>query len=203
MRRIVMFNHISADGYFADAAGLLNWVVSDPELDAEGAAASAGTGTLLFGRRTYDMFESFWPHAVAGNADARSARDPHSGGALTPAQRAMGIWLDLATKIVFSRTRPEVTWKNSVLRRELDPREIDAMKREPGGSIMIFGSGSIVSQLTEHNLIDEYQLVVNPVFLGSGRSLIDSVSKRTGLELVGARPYKSGCVKLTYTPSGA
>lgn len=202
MRRIVTFNHVTADGYFAGTDGSLGWVVQEPELDTGIAAGITGDGTLLFGRRTYDMFESFWPHAVADKPDARSARDPHSGRApLSPAQRAMGTWINKATKIVFSRTRSDVTWNNSTLRRELDPREIERLKSEPGADIMIFGSSSIVSRLTEHGLIDEYQFVVSPVFLGSGRSLIDGVSTSRRLELVDAKPYPTGCVKLTYTPT--
>ncbi|HET7564817.1 MAG TPA: hypothetical protein VFJ96_07470 [Gemmatimonadaceae bacterium] len=102
MRRIVTFNHVTADGYVAGPDGNLGWVVQEPELDAGIAAGITGDGTLLFGRRTYDMFESFWPHAVADEPGAASARDPHNGRSLSPAQRAMGVWINNATKIVFS-----------------------------------------------------------------------------------------------------
>ena len=72
------------------------------------------------------------------------------------------------------------------------------MKKQPGKDMMIFGSGSIVSQLTEHGLIDEYQFVVSPILLGSGRSLLSGVSKSSRLDLLEARKYPSGNVMLRY-----
>jgi dihydrofolate reductase len=82
--------------------------------------------------------------------------------------------------------------------REFDPREIETMKSQLGKDMMIFGSGSIVSQLTQHGLIDEYQFVVCPVFLGSGRPLLSRVSKNSKLDLVEAKQYRSGDVMLRY-----
>jgi dihydrofolate reductase len=195
MRRIVMFNRVSADGYFARPDGNLNWIVPDEELDRGAAGNLQGTGTILFGRRTYEMFESFWPHVV-GSSEA--AQNPHGGGRLSPEQRAMGVWINEANKIVFSKTRKEVTWRNSYLLHELDPREIERLKSEPGRDIMIFGSGSIVSQLTQHGLIDEYQFVVSPILLGSGRSALSGVPETSRLNLVEAKTYPSGNVLLRY-----
>jgi dihydrofolate reductase len=203
MRRIVAFNRVSADGYFAAPDGNLNWVVQDEELDkaaaAELDAASAeggpDAGTILFGRHTYDMFESFWPHALD---HPKTAPDPHHAGRRSRELRAMASFLDAAAKWVFSRTRKDVTWRNSRLVHELDPREIEAIKRQPGRDVMIFGSGSIVSQLTRHGLIDEYQFVVSPLVLGDGRPLVSGVAQALKLELLEAKPYPSGNVKLRY-----
>jgi dihydrofolate reductase len=100
--------------------------------------------------------------------------------------------------LVFSRTRRDVTWRNSRLLHEFDPREIEALKRQPGKDMMIFGSGSIVSQLTQHGLIDEYHFVVSPILLGSGRPLLSGVSKSSRLDLVEAKKYSSGNVVLRY-----
>lgn len=195
-RRIVMFNRVSAEGFFSTPDGKLDWVVPEPELDKAAAEGLAGTGTIMFGRRTYQMFESFWPHAldVAG-----TAKDPHAAGRRTPELGAMAKWINDATKLVFSKTLKEVTWKNSRLFRELDPREIETMKKQHGKDIMIFGSGSIVSQLTEHGLIDEYQLVVGPILIGSGKPLFSGVTKTLKLELKEATKFPSGNVKLRYT----
>jgi dihydrofolate reductase len=102
------------------------------------------------------------------------------------------------TKLVFSRTMPDVTWRNARLLRELDPREIETMKKQPGKDMIIFGSGSIVSQLTQHGLIDEYQFVVCPILLGSGQPLLRGVSKRLRLALSEAKPLPSGDVMLRY-----
>ena len=195
MRRIVMFNRVSADGYFAALDGNLDWVVPEEQLDKAGADSLSDSDTILLGRRTYEMFESFWPHALD---DASTAADPHNAGRRSPEIRAMAVWINNATKLVVSKTRKEVTWKNSRLLRELDPREIDAIKREPGKTIMIFGSGSIVSQLTQHDLIDEYHFIVGPMLLGSGHSLVTGVSKRSKLNLLEAKQYPSGNVALRY-----
>lgn len=195
MRQIVTFNRVSADGYFAGTDGNLNWVVPEEELDKAAAASTSGTGTIIFGRRTYEMFEGFWPHALD---DSSTAPDPHRAGRRSPEIRAMATWINEATKVVFSRARKEVTWRNSRLLHELDPREIEAMKQQPGGDIMIFGSGSIVSQLTEHGLIDEYRFVVGPILLGAGRSLLSGVPKSLRLDLLEAKEYQSGNVMLRY-----
>lgn len=197
MRRIVLFDRVSADGYFAGPDGNLNWVISDAELDRSAAEAieSSASGAILFGRRTYQQFESFWPHALS---DAPTAPSPHRPGHASPELRAMAVWINEATKLVFSKTLRQVTWRNSRLLHELDPREIESLKRQPGPDMMIFGSGSIASQLTQHGLIDEYQLVVSPILLGSGRSLISDVPRSLRLDLLEAKPYPSGNVALRY-----
>jgi dihydrofolate reductase len=194
-RQIVMFNRVSADGYFARPDGNLDWFVPDDELDKAGAAGIPGTDTILFGRRTYDAFESFWPHVLD---DSPTAPDPHAAGRRSPAIRAMAVWINEATKLVFSRTRKDVPWKNSRVIHDFDPREIEAMKKGPGKDMIIFGSGSIVTLLTQHGLIDEYRFVVNPIFLGNGRPLFGNLAKSTKLDLLEAKPYPSGNVMLRY-----
>jgi dihydrofolate reductase len=84
---------------------------------------------------------------------------------------------------------------------ELDPREIEALKRQPGKDMILLGSGSIVTQLTRHGLIDEYQLVVSPVVLG-GRPLFGELVKAARLELLEATPYRSGNLMLRYARAG-
>lgn len=194
-RRIVVFDRVSADGYFCAPDGALDWVVPDAELDKGAVGAMPGFDTLLFGRRTYENFEGFWPKALE---EAPTSPDPHTEGRRSPELRAMAVWLTEVKKVVFSRTRKEVTWRNSRLVPELTPAVVEALKREPGKDMLMFGSGSIASQLTEHGLVDEYQLIVGPLFLGSGRPLISGVSKRTRLELLEAKPYASGNVMLRY-----
>jgi len=204
MRRIVTFNRVTADGYFAAPDGSLGWVVPDEEVDRRGVEGIPHTDTILFGRRTYEMLEGFWPHALD---DSPTAADPHGAGGRSPAMRAMAVWLTEATKLVFSRTRKEVDWKNSRILRELDPREIEAMKRQPGKDIIVFGSGTLASQLTEHGLVDEYRFVVTPALLGRGRSLLGGVPTSVRLDLLEATAYPSGNVMLRYaraarTPEG-
>jgi dihydrofolate reductase len=92
----------------------------------------------------------------------------------------------------------DVHWKNSRIIKKFEPQAVEAIKQEPGKDIMIFGSGTIASQLTQNNLIDEYQFVVGPVVLGDGRTLISGVSRTLRLDLIEARPYKNGNVMLRY-----
>src|SRR5262245_41412706 len=196
-RRIVMFNRVTADGYFAGPDGNLDWVVPDEEVDAAGAAAIPGFDTILFGRRTYELFEKFWPHTLD---DPGTARDPHSVRR-SPELRAMAVWINEASKVVFSRTLEAVTWRNSRLIHDLDPEQIVAMKEQPGKDMIVFGSGSVVSELSEHRLIDEYQFVVNPLLLGKGRSLVCGLSRGSKLDLIDEKRFASGVVMLRYAVS--
>jgi len=197
-RRIVMFNWMTANGYFAGADGNLDWVVPDEEQAKAAVDGIPLFDTVLFGRRTYELFEKFWNHPLD---DSSTAPDPYHPGQRTLEHREIAIWLNEMTKWVFSKSLKDVTWKNSRVLHELDPREIETMKSRPGKDMIVFGSGSIVSQLTQHGLIDEYQMVVCPIFLGSGRPLLTGVSKNTKLELVEAKPYRSGDVMLRYARS--
>jgi len=192
-----MWNRVTADGYFADSNGTIDWVVQDAALNKEAAGASASPGgTILFGRRTYEFFEGFWRQFD----DDRTSPvpNPHGTGESSQELRAMANFINDATKLVFSKALDQVTWRNARLLREFDPREIEALKAERGTDILVFGSGSIVSQLTEHGLIDEYQFIVNPVLIGRGRTLTSDVSESVPLNLVGAKSYPTGNVVLRY-----
>jgi dihydrofolate reductase len=198
MRRIVMFNNVSADGCFTDSDGSLSWVVQDEGVYRASAQENPNVDTILFGRRTYDMFEMFWPHALD---DAPAAPDPHAQGRRSEAAREMAVFINEATKIVFSKERKDVTWRNSRLAREIDPRRIEAMKAGPGKDMIVFGSGTVVSQLTRHRLIDEYQFVVSPILLGGGRPLVSEVAGSLRLDLLSAKSFPSGVVMLRYAPA--
>lgn len=197
MRRIVIFDNVSADGYFAAPDGRLDWVIQDPEVHRASASDTPQFDTVLFGRTTYDLFESFWPHALD---DSDTAPNPHAAPR-SREMRAMAVMLNEATKYVFSRTRPHVTWQRAQLIRELDPRAIAAIKHQPGRDMIVFGSGSIVAQLVHHGLIDEYQLVVNPILLGAGRSWTAQLARHVRLRLLDARPFPSGNLLVRYAPA--
>jgi dihydrofolate reductase len=193
-RRVVMFNQVSADGFFSDPHGGLDWIVSDPEIHARAVAGMPQTDTMLFGRKTYEQFASFWPSAL----EDMNAAGPHGSSKADPAFSAMARWLNDSKKVVFSRSLKSAAWHNSRLERELDAEQLAKQKREPGKDFLIFGSGSIVSQLSALGLIDEYRFVVCPVLLGKGKTLLGDLAKRVSLTLVEAQPFRSGNVMLTY-----
>src|SRR5919108_4001984 len=149
-RRIVTFDWLTADGYFAGADGNLDWVVPDDEQAKAAAASIAGFDTVLFGRRTYQLFEGFWRNALDESA---TVPDPHRPGQRSREHRSIALALNEMVKVVFSRTLGDVTWRNSRLLRELDPDQIETMKKQPGKDMIVFGSASIVSELTQHGLI--------------------------------------------------
>jgi dihydrofolate reductase len=194
MRRILMFNRVSVDGLFAGPNGEMSFIVPDDAVDRAGATGIPSTDTVMLGRKTYEMFESFWPKAL----EAPDLPNPNHPGRKSPEQNSFAVALNAMTKLVFSKTLRQVSWKNSQLIHEFDPRRIEALKREPGRDIIVLGSGSIVAQLSQHGLIDEYSFVISPYLLGSGKSLFSGVTAGTRLELAEARTYRSGNVLLRY-----
>lgn len=183
-----MFNRISIDGYFAGQNGEIDWFVVDPELDKAlhgmGQTSAISPGTVLLGRVTYQLFESVWPKIAADSNAPQEAR--------TTANE-----LNQMTKVVFSKTLKEVSWENTKLVKGDVAKEVGRLKQEKGSDIIIFGSGTIVQQLTAVGLIDEYLFAVTPVILGAGKSLFNGV-KKLGLELLEARDFESGNVLLHY-----
>ncbi|RYZ06426.1 MAG: hypothetical protein EOO73_15730 [Myxococcales bacterium] len=195
-RRVVMFNQVSADGFFSDSNGGLDWVVSDPEVHRRAVASMPATDAMLFGRRTYENFAAFWPGALEQMNEA----GPHGENKADPGFVAMARWLDRTKKLVASRTLSRADWNNSKIVPELTPAVVRALKREPGKDILIFGSGTVVSQLSAAGLIDEYRFVVCPVLLGSGRPLLQGAALRLKLSLKEAVALPSGNVLVTYEP---
>jgi dihydrofolate reductase len=189
-----MINWVSVDGFFAGPNGEIDWMIRDPEVDKAlhgarpGEADSRGSDTMLLGNVTYTLFENSWPQI---------AKDPNAPKELHKlADEVIGM-----TKIVFSRTRKEVLWENSKLFHENLLEETKKLKRTEGSDIIVFGSGTIVQQLTSAKLIDEYLIVVTPVVLGKGKSLFGDVEK-LNLHLAETGPFKSGNILLRYKTSG-
>lgn len=180
-----MFNLISADGFFAGTDGNLEWNVVDHEFDNWAAKTIEEYDTALFGRVTYELFAGYWPGAIL---------DPKTSSQDWVIAKA----LDKMTKIVFSTTLKKAKWRNSRIAGQIDRQEIQALKEQPGKSIVVYGSGTVVTRLTELGLIDEYRFLVNPVVLGDGRRMFGQVVAELSLKLVSARPFSSGNVLLTY-----
>lgn len=184
MRRIVMFNWVSVDGFFAGPNGEMDWIVQDSEVNTALRESGGSSDTMLLGNDTYTMFENSWPHV---------AKDPKAPEEM----RKMADEVIRMTKVVFSNNRKEVTWANSKLFKGDLIEEARKLKRGEGTDIIIFGSGTIVQQLTNEGLIDEYFIAVTPVVLGTGKPLFKDV-KKCNLELVETRNFKSGNVLFHY-----
>jgi dihydrofolate reductase len=185
MRRLVAFNQVSLDGYFTDVNGDMSWARAnrDPEFQAFVEENASGGGELLFGRITYELMASYWPTPLAlGN-------DP------VVAERMNSL-----PKVVFSRAMKEASWNNTRLVKGDLAAEIRKLKEEPGEGMAILGSGSIVSQLAQEGLVDEFQFVVNPIVLGRGRTTFEGVDRRLPLKLTNTRAFRNGSVLLCYEP---
>ena len=184
MRKLVVFNHVTLDGYFVDMNGDMSWAhKNDAEWKAFAEGNAKGDGPLLFGRITYELMASYWPTPLA------SKNDP------VLAERMNNL-----PKVVFSRTLDKVSWNNTKLVKGDMAAEIRKMKKEPGEGMAILGSGSIVSQLAQEGLIDQYQIVVNPIVLGKGRTMFDSIKRKLTLKLASTRAFGNGNVFLCYEP---
>ena len=185
MPRLVVFNSVSLDGYFTDKNNDMSWAhKNDPEFNAFSSENAKGGGTLLFGRVTYEMMASFWP--------TPSAKEQ---------MPAVAEGMNNLSKVVFSRTLDQATWKNTKLVKGDPATEVRKMKKTFGADMVILGSGTIVSQLAQEGLIDEYQLIVNPIVLGSGRTLFEGVKKRLNLKRTKTRNFGNGNALLCYEPA--
>lgn len=183
MRKIVMFNRITLNGYFAGPDGEIDWFIHDPEVD-RALHASMDADTMLLGRLTYQLFAAYWPQ-VPSNPEASDE------------DRVLASELNQMTKVVFSRTLQRVTWENTMLLQDGLVDEARKMKGDEGGDIVIFGSGTLVKQLSAAGLIDEHLIVVTPVILESGMPLFEDV-RREELELLDAKGFATGNVLLHY-----
>jgi dihydrofolate reductase len=168
-----------------DQNGTMNWAKenNDEEFNAFGSENAKGGGTLVFGRVTYELMASFWPTQQARDSLPIVAERMNNG-----------------PKIVFSRTLEKASWNNARLIQGDMVAEIRKMKQEPGDGIVILGSGSVVAQLAREGLVDEYQIVLNPVALGGGRTMFDGLKERLRLKLAKSRVFRSGKVFLSYQP---
>jgi len=185
MRKLIVFNHVTLDGYFVDRNGDMRWAhKQDAEWNAFVAENARGGGELVFGRITYELMASYWPTPNAIKNDPIVAEGMNS-----------------MPKVVFSRTLDQVSWSNTKLVKGDIAAEVRRMKKEPGLDLVIFGSGSIVSQLAQAGLVDEFQIVVNPVVLGKGRTMFDGVNEKLNLKLTRTRTFGNGKVFLCYEPT--
>jgi dihydrofolate reductase len=182
MRKLIAFNHVTLDGYFTDGRGDMSWAhKQDPEWQEFVAHNASGGGELLFGRVTYQLMAGYWPTPMARQNDP-----------------AVAERMNNLPKVVFSRTLEKATWNNTRLLHGDLAAEVQKLKDEPGELMVILGSGSIVAQLAEAGLIDEFHIVLNPIVLGAGKTMFASVKDKLPLKLADTRAFSNGNVLLRY-----
>jgi dihydrofolate reductase len=136
---------------------------------------------LVLGRKTYDIFAAYWPHA----GDDAGARP-----------------LNEATKYVASRSQPTLEWSKSVLIEGDAAEGIAALKKDDGPELQVHGSGNLIQTLLRNNLVDQYRLWVFPLVIGSGKRLFSEGTIPSGLKLVDNKVSTTGVVIGTYEPAG-
>jgi dihydrofolate reductase len=182
MRKIRVFENVSLDGFFTDDKRDMSWAHKrDDEWNAFASSNASGAAELLFGRVTYEMMAAFWPTPEA----ARMLPDVAAG-------------MNRMQKFVVSKSLKEVKWQQTTLLKGEFLSEARRLKEQAGPDLLVLGSGSIVSQLTEARLVDEYQIVLNPIIVGRGRTLFETVKTKLPLALTSTRQFKNGNVVLTY-----
>lgn len=183
-------NMVSLDGFIAGPKGELGWFVQEgfltkTEYGEYARDLNRSMGAILLGRKTYEMFVSYWPDATDN--------DP-----------VITERMNNVPKIVFSKTLDKVgwgKWNNARLVKGDAGEEVKRLKNESGKDLVIFGSGTLVSDLAKQGLIDEYQLVVHPVVLGEGTRQFKDIGGWLRMKLIKVTPMREGPVILYYQPS--
>ena len=183
MRKVTVFNFITLNGYFEGPKRDISWHKHGAEENEYAAEMLKAGNMLLFGRVTYEMMASYWPTPMATQNDPVVAEGMNS-----------------AEKIVFSRTLRKAEWNNTRVVNDNIVDGIKQMKKMPGNDMTILGSGSIVTHFAEQGLIDEYQIMVDPVILCDGTSIFKGIKHGLNLKLTKTRTFKSGVVLLCYQP---
>lgn len=182
MGKIIAYNFISLDGYYKGTDEDTSWHRHGKEEEKYSEEMLEQKNVLLFGRKTYELMATFWP---------------------TPAGKEMSpkvaAGMNTAEKIVFSNTLSEANWENSRILNGNIIKKMQALKQSDARDFAILGSGSIINLFANHDLIDEYQLMIDPVAIGKGTSIFNGIKRDLQLKLSAVRAFDSGVVLLTYT----
>ncbi len=181
MKKLIVSNLVTLDGFIAGSGGELDWFRADAEFLGYARELCQSIGAILFGRRTYEMMAAYWP------TDEATKNDP------IVAERMNNL-----PKVVVSKTLSQLEWHNSRLVSDHIDENIRDLKAKAIGDIAIFGSGTLVSSLLQHGLIDELRLFIHPVILGRGQPEFSGMTGKVDLTFTSARPFNSGIIMLVY-----
>jgi dihydrofolate reductase len=181
MRKLIAAINMTLDGFCNHTA-----MIADDEIHEHYNELLRNTDTLVYGRTTYQLMESYWPTVVKSPTGNKPMDE-------------FAVIIDNISKIVFSHTLKSVEWKNArVAKRDIKEEVLD-LKQQPGKDILV-GSPSLIVQCTNLNLIDEYQLSVQPTVVGKGLPLFKNISDRVDLKLLTTKTFGCGAVTLYYEP---
>jgi dihydrofolate reductase len=195
MRKLIASTFVSLDGVMQAPGGpdedpsggfaFGGWAFPyfGDDTDIAGAGFDGAGRELVLGRRTYEIFEAYWPYQSDDNPTAVS--------------------LNAARKHVASRTLTNLQWHNSTLLPGDAATAVAALKAQPGLDLQVIGSGGLIQSLQAAGLIDEYHVWTFPLVLGQGKRLFEAGARPSALRLVRSQASKSGVVMSTYVPAGA
>ncbi len=184
MRKIIAGLFISLDGV-VEAPDQWHFPYFNDEMGAAVGASLGSADTMLFGRKTYDSFAGAWPEReAAGGEDAAFAK-----------------LLGDARKIVVSNQRLELGWRNSEQLEGDFVEAVTALKDEPGGTIAMSGSVSVIRQLLAAGLLDELHLLLHPIAVRKGMRLFDEGDASVPLRLISSETFQTGVLNLVYAPA--
>jgi dihydrofolate reductase len=182
MRKLFAFNMVTLDGFFEGPDHDINWHNVDEEFNEFAVEQTSSVGTLLFGRLTYLLMESYWPTPAA------LADDPQ-----------VAALMNSLPKVVFSKTLRSADWENTTLIKDDAQGEILRLKQQPGKDMAIFGSANLISTIMD--VIDEHRVLVSPILLHQGTPLFKPTGEPLKLNLVNVRRFNSGNILLSYQPT--
>ena len=191
MRKLIAAINMTLDG-FCNHTGM----IADDEIHQHYNDLLSEADTLIYGRITYQLMESYWPSVVKNPTGNKPMDD-------------FAVLIDNISKIVYSRTLKKVDWKNTTLKKEVIKEEILELKQSPSQSPVdsgtnkniLVGSPSLIVALAQLDLIDEYQLAIQPTVLGSGLPLFRNVKNRINLKLLNTKTFGCGVIALYYEPT--
>ena len=189
MRKVIFSIPISLDGYIEGPQRELDWVIADDDLHDYFSNLLEKADLMLCGRVTYELMVNYWPTATT---------DP----SLPKGMVRFANTINPMQKIVFSKTLKNAGW-NTQVADALIPGEIRKMKAQPGRDIILGGGASLIQAFIKEGLVDEVQLLVQPVTIGSGKALFGGIDNRFKLEILGSQPLPSGVVALCYRLDGS
>ena len=185
MRKLVVFMHVTLDGFVAGPNGEMDWINIGDEIFDYAGRQTDSADTAMYGKNTFLMMNGYWP--TAANQPNASKHDiQHSN------------WYNQVEKVVLSKTLNEKDYPEIKVIRNNPETEINKLKQKPGKNILIFGSADAVHSLMSLNLIDDYWLMINPVIIGQGIPLFKGIKKKTNVKLNEGKVLTSGVVCLHY-----